>query len=112
MERTLQVIDKYLGWVYVNMFTVITDSGDFIQGLKRLLIKEMQSIIDLIFDFGLKVCVAFIALDIFLYYFYTPVNIIPLTSKVIALLFILTFKYNVNKTIAQSITRIKKKKAH
>ena len=94
MERTLQVIDKYLGWVYVNMFTVITDSGD------------------LIFDFGLKVCVAFIALDIFLYYFYTPVNIIPLTSKVIALLFILTFKYNVNKTIAQSITRIKKKKAH
>lgn len=91
----LETIDRWIGLLYVNMKKVVNDSGDFIQGFKKMLVKELDAVIKLMFDLGIKLCIMFIALDIVLYLTGMEYWKIHPVSKVLALIGIVAFKFNI-----------------
>lgn len=63
---------------------------------------------DEIFNFGLQVCLGFVALDVVLLFLGKDVAIIPVYSKIMALVLILSFKYNVKKGIMELYPRLRR----
>lgn len=101
----LEKIDYHLGRLYLNMRKVIGDTGDFIQGFKKMILKEMNAVITLMFGMGVKLCLLFIALDAVLILLDKEYNKISIVSKCLALIGILVFKYNLVLRVKQLATK-------